>query len=189
MTPKELFFGSDSFTNKQENLRQLVMYPFAGIFTALANFISFVIADMVLTHPIDVMAFGHAFDISLIIKQLVSWVVTIVTAHFTNRMFVFRSHGSYFLELMGFAAARLLSFFLIEVALFTFMVYWVNLHLGLQEKDVLFSILGFNCTCLYIIKIVNNCVLILMNFIMSKWLVFKARDKGGKNSEVIIEDD
>ena len=69
------------------------------------------------------------------------------------------------------------------------MVYWVNLHLGLQEKDVLFSILGFNCTCLYIIKIVNNCVLILMNFIMSKWLVFKARDKGGKNSEVIIEDD
>ena len=111
MTPKELFFGSDSFTNKQENLRQLVMYPFAGIFTALANFISFVIADMVLTHPIDVMAFGHAFDISLIIKQLVSWVATIVTAHFTNRMFVFRSHGSYILELLGFAAARLLSFF------------------------------------------------------------------------------
>jgi len=189
MTPKELLFGSDSFTDKQENLRQLVMYPFAGIFTALANFVSFVIVDMLLTAPIAVMVFGYSFDLSLIVKQLVSWVATIVTAHFTNRMFVFRSHGSYILELLGFAAARLLSFFLIEVSLFTFMVYWVNLHLGLQEKDVLFSIFGFNCTCLYVIKIVNNCVLILMNFIMSKWLVFRAKDKGGKNSEVIIEDD
>ena len=188
MKVKELLFGSDDLTPKQENLRQLIMYPFAGIFTALANFVSFVIMDMIITESIDISLFGHAYDASLLMKQLVSWVVTIVTAHFTNRLFVFRSHGNYFLELLGFAAARLMSFFLIEVSLFSFMVYWVESHLGIEQRTVLFSILGFNCTCLYVIKIVSNCVLILMNYIMSKWVVFKARNKRG-NSEVIIEDD
>lgn len=188
MTVKELVFGSDELTPKQENLRQLIMYPFAGVFTALANFISFVIMDLIITESIDISFFGHAYDSSLLIKQLVSWVVTIVTAHYTNRLFVFRSHGNYFLELLGFAAARLLSFFLIEVSLFSFMVYWVESHMGLEQRTVLFSIFGFKCTCLYVIKIVSNCVLILMNYIMSKWVVFKARNKRGK-SEEIIEDD
>ena len=189
MTVKELLFGSDRLTAKQENLRQLVMYPFAGVFTALANFLSFIIMDLIITESMDVSLFGHIYDASLLVKQLVSWVATILTAHYTNRLFVFRSHGNYFLELLGFAAARLFSFFAIEVSLFSFMVYWVKEHLGLDQRDVLFTLFGFKCTCLYIVKIVNNCVLIVMNYVMSKWIVFKARKGIVKNNEVLIEDD
>lgn len=188
MKAKELLFGSDDLTEKQENIRQLIMYPFAGVFTALANFVSFVIMDLIITESMDINLFGHMYDASLVIKQLVSWVATIITAHYTNRLFVFRSHGNYFLELLGFAAARLTSFFLIEVSLFGFMVYWVESHLGVDQRHVIFSLFGFKCTCLYVIKIVNNCVLILMNYIMSKWIVFKARDKS-KRKEVVVEDD
>ena len=54
MTVKELVFGSDELTPKQENLRQLIMYPFAGVFTALANFVSFVIMDLIITESIDI---------------------------------------------------------------------------------------------------------------------------------------
>ena len=58
MTARELFFGSDTLTPKQENIRQLVMYPFAGIFTALANFLSFVIIDFILKDPVMIHPFG-----------------------------------------------------------------------------------------------------------------------------------
>ncbi len=178
MTIKEVLFGSDRFTENQENIRELAMYPFAGIFTALANFLSFLIMDLILVKTIDITVIGHDYDLSLVIKQLVSWIATIITAYTTNRIFVFRSHGHFFIELMGFAAARLSTFLLIEVALFYFMVYWTKDHLGLDQKDVLFSMIGFNCTCLYVIKILNNCVLVTLNFIMSKWLVFRASGKG-----------
>ena len=187
MTIKELLLGSDTLSDKQENMRELVMYPVAGIFTALANFLSFVIMDMVLSEsaPADIM--GYVFDLSLILKQFVSWVATILTAYATNRIFVFRSHGNFFLELLGFAAARLSTFVVIELALFSLMVYWMENHLGIDQHRLIFAILGFNCTCLYVVKVLNNLVLILMNFILSKWLVFKASNKH-KSSDEVIDD-
>ena len=177
MTIKEVFFGSDRLTPKQENIRQLAMYPFAGIFTALANFLAFVLMDLLLVTPHTVDLFGYAFDLTLVLKQFVSWVATILTAHTTNRIFVFRSHGNYLLELLGFALARLSTFVVIEIGLFSFMVYWTESHLHISQDKVLFTLVTFNCTCLYIIKVLNNVVLVTLNFIMSKWLVFKAKDK------------
>ena len=101
---------------------------------------------------------------------------------------MFRSHGNYFLELLGFAAARLFTFATIEVLLFSLMVRWSNTLLGLDQHDVLFSIIGFDITCIYIVKIVSNIVLIIVNFILSKWIVFKATDpsrrKGKKREDV-----
>lgn len=181
MTIKEVLFGSDRLTPKQENIRQLAMYPFAGIFTALANFISFVIIDLIMKEPVLIDPFGFEVDLTLIVKQFVSWVATIVTAHSTNRIFVFRSHGNYFLELLGFAAARLFTFAAIEVVLFTLMVGWAKALFGFEQQDVIFSLFGFNVTSLYLTKIANNCILILVNFVMSKWIVFKATDKSRKN--------
>lgn len=190
MTARELFFGSDNLTPKQENIRQLVMYPFAGIFTALANFLSFVIIDFILKDPVMIHPFGFEYDLTLIVKQFVSWVVTIVTAHSTNRIYVFRSHGNYFLELLGFAAARLFTFATIEVVLFSLMVGWSNSLFGLEQHDVLFSIFGFDITCIYIVKIVSNIVLISVNFIMSKWIVFRAKNpsrRKGKQTEDVTD--
>ena len=188
MTIREVLFGSDSLTPKQENMRQLVMYPFAGIFTALANFLSFVIIDFLMKEPVIIDPFGFEYDLTLIVKQFVSWVVTIITAHSTNRIFVFRSHGNYFLELLGFAAARLFTFATIEVVLFSLMVGWANSIFGLEQHSVLFSIFGFDVTCIYIVKIVSNIILIIVNFILSKWIVFKATDpsrrKGKKREDV-----
>ncbi len=177
MTVKELFFGSDSLTPKQENIRELAMYPFAGCFTALANFVSFVIIDMLLQNPVEVTLFGRVFELGLIIKQFVSWTATIITAHTTNRIFVFRSHGNFILELLGFALARLSTFVVIEVALFSFMVYFLENNMGIGKDEVFFTVLSFNCTYLYLVKITNNIVLIIVNFVLSKWVVFRATDK------------
>jgi len=173
MTVKELFFGSDSLTPKQEQLRQLVMYPFAGIFTAIANFFSFVIMDLLITKSVNVVFIGMQFDLMLILKQLVSWIATILTAYTTNRIFVFRSYGNFLLELIGFAAARLATFLAVELALFSLMVMFLENKLGIPQTDVLINIFSFKVTYLYLVKLLNNIVLVILNFVLSKWLVFR----------------
>ncbi|MBR1797362.1 MAG: GtrA family protein [Clostridiales bacterium] len=173
MKAKELFFGSDDLTAGQERLRELLMYPFAGVFTALANFLSFVIMDLILIKTINIDVFGYSYDLSLVVKQFVSWIVTILTAYATNSVFVFRNRGNHIRRLLAFAAARFSTFLVIEIALFSFMVFLSEKLLKLPKEHVLISLLGFNCTCLYVIKILNNIVLIAMNFIISKWIVFR----------------
>ena len=177
MRLKEILYGSDRLTSKQEQIRQMVLYPFAGIFTALANFLSFVLMNLILHDAINVVLAGHAVDISLVIKQFVSWVATIITAYTTNRIFVFRSHGNYFLELMGFAAARLSTFVLIELLLFSFMVKWMENRLGISREALIFAVGSFKFTYIYLVKILNNIALVILNFVMSKWIVFRSSSK------------
>lgn len=177
MNTKELLFGSDRLTKRQERIRELLMYPFAGIFTALANFISFVIMDLILANPINIDLWGINYDAGLIIKQFVSWVATILTAYVTNSFFVFRNHGDHIRKLLAFAAGRLSTFLVIEVALFSFMVYFSENIVNFPQDSVIFTIFEFKCTCLYLIKVLNNVVLIVMNFVVSKWLVFRTVSK------------
>ncbi|MCQ2516111.1 MAG: GtrA family protein [Saccharofermentans sp.] len=174
MTIKEVFFGGGSLTPKQEEIRQLVMYPFAGVFTAFANFTSFVVMDLLLTKAFDVAVLGYSFDLTILLKQLVSWIATILTAYTSNRIFVFRSHGNYWLELLGFALARLSTFVFVELALFAGMVMFLENSLGIDNTRVIFVIGHFNVTYLYLVKLVNNIVLVILNFVLSKWLVFRS---------------
>ena len=174
MEAKEIFFGSDRLSSKQEQIREIAMYPFAGIFTALANAVSFVLMDKILMGTAVFTVFGFNLDLFLILKQFVSWIVTILTAYTTNRIFVFRSHGNFLIELIGFAAARLSTFVIVELVLFSYMVKWVESVLEVSQFTVKWSVLGFDITYLYLVKIVNNTVLVAVNFIMSKWIVFKS---------------
>ncbi|MCR5592476.1 MAG: GtrA family protein [Saccharofermentans sp.] len=177
MRLKEILYGSDRLKPKQEQIRQMVLYPFAGIFTALANFLSFVLMNMILHDSINVVLAGRVVDISLVIKQFVSWVATIITAYTTNRIFVFRSHGNYFLELMGFAAARLSTFVFIELLLFSFMVKWMENRLGISREALIFAVGSFKFTYIYLVKILNNIALVILNFVLSKWIVFRSSSK------------
>ena len=179
----EILFGSDRLTAKQERIRELLMYPFAGIFTALANFVSFVIMDLILSEAIDISLFGFNYDLSLVIKQFVSWVVTIITAYITNSIFVFRNKSGHIRKLFKFAAGRLSTFLVIEVALFSFMVWLCENVLNISQDFLIFSLFGFKCTSLYIIKVLNNIVLIVMNFVVSKWLVFRIVAKDNPKKE------
>lgn len=177
MKVKEILFGSDRLTPKQEQMREMALYPLAGIFTALANGLSFIIMNMILYNPINVDILGHSYDLCLIIKQFVSWVATIITAYTTNRIFVFRSHGNFILELLGFAAARLSTFLLIEIALFSCMVMWMENHLGIPQDKLIILIGSFEFTYIYIVKALNNIVLVIFNFVLSKWIVFRSSSK------------
>lgn len=177
MTFRELLFGSDRFSPKQERYRMFFMYALTGVFTMIANAASFVIFDKLVTTELHVTVIMWSFDAMLLLNQFIAWIAAVLTAFFTNRAFVFRSHGNIFLELLGFTCARLISFMLIEVGLFTLMIMFLEHTLGIPQSDVIFRVVDFEFTYLYVVKILNSLVLVAANYVASRYLVFKATGK------------
>ena len=173
MTFKELLYGSDRFTPKQEKTRMFAMYFFTGIFTMLANLICFVLFDKLVTGHWNVTIIRWNFDLFLILNQTIAWLAATLTAFFTNRAFVFRSHGNVFLELLGFMAARFATLVTIEIGLFTALVMLLEHNVGISTEALLFEMFGFDFTWLYVVKIVNSIVLVAVNYILSRWIVFR----------------
>ena len=89
MTFKELLYGSDRFTKKQEKFRMFAMYFVTGILTCLANFICFILFDKFVHAELHATIIKWDFDLMLILNQTVAWVASTLTAFFTNRAFVF----------------------------------------------------------------------------------------------------
>jgi putative flippase GtrA len=173
MTFKELLYGSDRFTPKQEKTRMFAMYFFTGIFTMLANLICFVLFDKLVRAEYNVTIIRWSFDLFLILNQTIAWLAATMTAFFTNRAFVFRSHGNVLIELLGFCAARFATLVFIEIGLFTVLVMVVEHNAGISTDTLIFEIIGFDFTWLYVVKIVNSIVLVAVNYILSRWIVFR----------------
>lgn len=173
MTFKELLYGSDRFTRKQEKTRMFAMYFLTGIFTMLANLICFVLFDKLVKAECNVTIIRWSFDLFLILNQTIAWLAATLTAFFTNRAFVFRSHGNVFIELLGFMTARFATLVLIEIGLFTVLVMILEHNAGISTDTLIIEIIGFDFTWLYVVKIINSIVLVAVNYILSRWIVFR----------------
>ncbi len=187
MTFKELLYGSDRFSRKQEKFRKFFMYFLSGIFTTLANAVCFILFDKFVTAEAYITIIRWRFDMFLILNQAIAWVAATLTAFFTNRAFVFTSHGNIFLELLGFCAARFSTFITIEIGLFTAMVMVLEHTFGIASDALMFEIVSFDVTYLYLVKLVNSIVLIAVNYFMSKWLVFRNRDSKKRRGNEALE--
>ena len=105
--------------------------------------------------------FNGPFGLNELVANLISWVLAVLFAFLTNKTWVFKSTGQEksFLQLMlSFYAGRLLTLGIEELLLFVFITW-----------------LGFNSMA---VKIVAQVVVIVLNYVISKLLVF--RDKGEK---------
>ena len=133
--------------------REVILYFFYGAFTSLANIAL------------------YAFFVPLLgitASNGVAWCGAVVFAFITNKLFVFNSRSwawkTTLKEITAFLGARILSG-IVEVFLPTVLFY-----LGINYD--LFGIEGF------LAKIIVSVVVIIMNYILSKLIVF--RKKGGK---------
>lgn len=173
MTFKELLYGSSRFSEKQEKFRRFAMYFLTGILTCLANFICFVLFDKLVNAELHATIIRWDFDLMLILNQTVAWIASTLTAFFTNRAFVFRSKGNVFLELLGFCCARLSTLISIEIALFTVLVMFLEHNMNIPTDTLIMEIGTFDLTWLYIVKLVDSIVLVAVNYILSRWIVFR----------------
>ena len=141
--------------------KELITYVLFGVLTTIVNFFSFWI-------------FTEAFGEDLyLINNAVAWLVGVVFAYVTNKLFVFESKSWKLKviskEIMGFLGARIFSFLVEEGGMFLFVSV-----LGFGEKSL--TLLGFTITGQFIVKILLAVIVVVLNYIFSKFFIFRKQE-------------
>ena len=101
--------------------------------------------------------FRRPFGLNELIANVISWVIAVLFAFFTNRVWVFRSPtktaGEFFRQMGSFFGGRVVTL-LIEEALLAVFITW----LGFPDMPV---------------KIAAQVIVIVLNYVISKLFVFK----------------
>lgn len=126
--------------------RETVLYVVFGAITTLVNILTFQVCFNLL-------------HIETLIANAVAWVLSVLVAYITNKLFVFQSRttrlGAFAKELGLFFGARLLSFAVDELGI------W--LMVDVAHLNGLIS------------KIAMNVIVLILNYIFSKWFIFSGK--------------
>ena len=128
-----------------EKYKALILYGIFGVTTTIINVVSYALLLFI--------------GINVQIAVVVSWILAVIVAYFTNRVWVFNSGAVTKLELLR----EFISFMLARLA--TLVVEMVIIWFGVQllNQDPI------------VWKIIDNIVVIILNYIISKLIVFKIR--------------
>ncbi|MBR2877108.1 MAG: GtrA family protein [Clostridia bacterium] len=138
--------------------KELIMYVIFGVLTTLVNFFVFWLFTGILGEQL------------YLVNNAIAWVAGVVFAYVTNKLFVFESE-SWKLnvvakEITGFFAARILSFGVEEGGMLLFISV-----LGFGEKSL--QMFGFVITGQFLVKILLAVIVVILNYVFSKFLIFK----------------
>jgi len=123
---------------------ELIKYLIIGVLTTALNYTIFALLVSVVKMDL------HA-------SNLIAWLAGVIFAYITNKLFVFESKSFKFQvlskEILSFGAARILSLLVEEVILYIFV-----------------DLLNMNKL---IIKLIANVIVIIVNYVLSKFIIFK----------------
>lgn len=149
----------NKITNLLNKYKEIIVYLIFGALTTAVNLATFYIME-------------NATDISYLINNAIAWVVGVIFAFITNKIFVFRS-TSWNIRKVGkeaveFLGARLFSFAVEEIGL------WLLVDIARMSE---FSkvIFGFNITGELIAKVILAVIVVILNYIFSKFFIFKKK--------------
>ncbi len=149
-----------SFKDKlkdSKKLRELFLYLLFGVLTTLLNLAIFTLLNHLFgLDSLDSSTVAHKVLLNL--STVTAWVISVAFAFFTNRKFVFEGNRKLVLELRDFYLARLLSYLIFDFVFLNVIVY----ALGLDEL---------------ISKLAANLLVIIFNYIASKFFVFRRKTK------------
>lgn len=124
--------------------KEVILYLIFGVLTTLVNFIVY-------------FTFKSVLGTEMLIANSFSWLFSVLFAYVTNRIWVFQSkaHGGKEItfELIKFVFYRGLSFIL-----------------DMLSMLLLIEILHFND---FYAKLITQVIIVIANFLFSKWLIFK----------------
>lgn len=128
--------------------KEIVNYLIVGVLTTVVSLIVYYLLVFTILNPEDA--------IQLQIANIVSWIISVIFAYFTNRKYVFESKNPDKLkEATKFATSRIS----------TLLLDMLIMYLGV-------SLLKFNDK---IIKLISQVLVIVGNYILSKLFVFKKK--------------
>jgi putative flippase GtrA len=141
--------------------KELITYVIFGVLTTLVNFFAFWLFTKILGEEL------------YLINNAIAWVVGVIFAYITNKLFVFESKNwdlkVVTKEITGFLGARIFSFLVEEGGMFLFITV-----LGLGEKSL--TILNLTITGQFIVKILLAVIVVVMNYVFSKFFIFKSSE-------------
>lgn len=127
------------------NKKEIILYLIFGVLTTVVSLATYYLCTITFLNP------NNAIEIQ--IANIISWITCVTFAFFTNRKYVFESKEDIKKEGIKFYISRLSALLIDVVMIFIF----VSL-LKINDK---------------IIKLVNQVIIIIFNYIASKLFVFK----------------
>lgn len=126
--------------------REIISYLIIGVLTTIVSLISYYLLTITILSPNN--------PLELTIANIISWIISVLFAYITNRKYVFQSKDKNILkEASKFTLSRVTTLIIDILLMFIFV-----------------SILHFNDK---IIKLLVQIIIIILNYIFSKLLVFK----------------
>ena len=124
--------------------KQTILYLIFGVLSTIVNILTYAFCT-------------RNLNIEFLISNWIAWIVAVLFAYITNKFFVFESKkiNIKFLikELSSFISCRLLS--------------------GIIEMILMYTMISLMSLNDFIVKIITNVVVVILNFIFSKLIIFK----------------
>ncbi|AXU65530.1 GtrA family protein [Clostridioides difficile] len=124
--------------------RETILYLFFGAFTTLVNIVSY-------------LFFTRVILFNFMVANALAWILAVLFAYVTNKFFVFGSKRIeikfLFKEFLSFVSFRLLS--------------------GVVEMLIMYVMIDLLFVNDVIVKIFTNIVVIVLNYLFSKMIIFK----------------
>ncbi|MGJ4065155.1 GtrA family protein [Limosilactobacillus mucosae] len=99
------------------------------------------------------------------VATVIAWFVSVLVAYLTNKVWVFGSHYTTFRAFI----VEFIKFYFYRAL--TLLIDIVFMYVGV-------TLLGFDSAIQQlVVKILDNVVVVIANYIFSKWLIFKSNDK------------
>lgn len=126
--------------------KEAINYIVFGALTTLVSLVSYYVCVSVFFDPQKPAQLQAA--------NFISWIISVSFAYYTNRKFVFESNSSNVIaEYLKFVSSRVTTLIIDMVLMFMFVTV-----IGLNDK---------------LIKVIVQIIVIIGNYILSKWFVFK----------------
>ena len=124
--------------------KQTILYLIFGVLSTIVNILTYTFCT-------------RNLNIEFLISNWIAWIVAVLFAYITNKFFVFESKkiNIKFLikELSSFVSCRLLS--------------------GIIEMILMYTMISLMSLNDFIVNIITNVVVVILNFIFSKLIIFK----------------
>lgn len=130
--------------------KEIINYLIVGMLTTLVSLLTYYVCTTLFLDP------QKPFELQ--IANIISWILSVTFAYFTNRKYVFESKNKNKIkEGFKFFSSR------IATLLLDMFIMWLGV-----------TVLLFNDK---LIKIISQILIIISNYVLSKFLVFKKADK------------
>ena len=124
--------------------KQTILYLSFGVLSTIVNIVPYVVCT-------------RNLNIEFLISNWIAWIAAVLFAYITNKFFVFESKKTNikFLikEFSSFVSCRILS--------------------GITEMILMYIMISLMSLNDFIVKIITNIVVVILNFIFSKLIIFK----------------